>query len=259
MGRGGCWPGGARRHPTSSRCSIRASWSAWECGAFFRETQVPSEFWTNARNVPGRQTLGTMFRTKISVGVLLLGLGACQVPTFDDTKLGAWRAGLSTASSYTESDLDASGVRSEIEAWSHSYSVELAVSPWEEVPLEPGVRVSFNNQKDKITQGNAFLEDEVTTFDVVGNLRLYGVYTGPVRPWVEAFGGFAYTDVDLQGIGSDDDIGPMFGGGVGLSAFIGQSVSIETAFRYTYWEADYLGLETENDRLAVVIGLNAYF
>ena len=202
-----------------------------------------------------------MLKVKISTLVMALGLGACQVPNFEVGDLGVWRIGLSTATDYTESDIDAGGVKSEREEWGHDHSVDVGLSPgeWDGRPFEVGARVSFTSSKDKLIQGASFTEEEVLTLDAVGTLRLYGEYTGSIRPWIEAFAGIVYNDTNIQGVGSDEDIAPVGGGSIGVSVFVGEGVSIESALRYTHWETDLFGLETESDRFSMIVGLAAWF
>lgn len=214
-----------------------------------------AEWWGSQGQPPPK----AMIRAITSLGVVILGLGACQVPSLPSTDLGVWRVGLSTASVYTESDIEAGSATSEGESWSNDHSVDLGLSPWEDLPVEIGVRVSFTNKKDKLTQGSTLTEDESLTLDAVANIRMYGDYTGPLRPWIEGFGGVVYNDTNLHGLGSDQDVGPMFGASIGVSAFVGESVSVETALRYTRWETDLLGIETKNDGFSMIIGLAAWF
>ena len=200
-----------------------------------------------------------MLKIKISICLMVLGLGACQVPHFRSDDLGWWSPGMSVPSDLTTSDVDDGDRVIEPDAYGGDHTVDLGLSPWDDVPVELGTRFSFANRKDGLTEAGGFNAADVFTVDAVGTLRMYGDGSGPVRPWVEAFGGMVYNDSNFAGVGSEIDIAPMFGAGVGISASVGHGLSLESSVRYARWETDVLGFVTDNDRLSMIIGLAAWF
>lgn len=199
---------------------------------------------------------------KVLSCALLVALASCSLhtginpiedptwnaPGWDGSKVGPNRLTLSAAVSSTTASPDG-GSDVDIDSQFLSFSWGRLI---EGTSLEPGIRLFVSNTDIDFDDGGDTRE---TDFALAGNLRLYFLNDMQVRPFIEGFGGFAYSRFDGSDIGSDSDTGPILGAGVGIMAFVSPGASFQVDVTYTYLDV----FDVEVDDISLNVGVSMHF